>query len=99
MSRIVGRNVLVEFPLYGTKARSLKTVALTAATGGLLATGQADQVTIRALNRIDFELREGDRIGLIGHNGSGKSTLLRVIAGVYEPVMGSLEVDGRVASM
>jgi lipopolysaccharide transport system ATP-binding protein len=48
---------------------------------------------------VSFEFKEGDRIGLSGHNGSGKSTLLRVLAGVYEPVAGTITVRGQVASM
>jgi lipopolysaccharide transport system ATP-binding protein len=56
-------------------------------------------VVVKALSGVSFELREGDRVGLVGHNGSGKSTLLRVLAGVYERVSGAVEVEGRVASM
>jgi lipopolysaccharide transport system ATP-binding protein len=48
---------------------------------------------------LTFSMHEGDRVALVGHNGSGKTTLLRVLAGAYEPVVGSIEVNGRVASM
>ena len=48
---------------------------------------------------MNFTLSEGDRLGLMGHNGSGKSTLLRVLAGVYEPTSGYLDVRGRIASL
>ena len=50
-------------------------------------------------DKINFEFNEGDRVGLIGHNGSGKSTLLRLLAGVYEPTDGFIEVKGLVTSM
>jgi ABC-type polysaccharide/polyol phosphate transport system ATPase subunit len=43
-----------------------------------------------ALDRISLEIREGDRIGLLGANGSGKSTLLRVLAGIYAPDSGEV---------
>ena len=44
-----------------------------------------------------MSLKEGDRIGLIGHNGAGKSTLLRLLSGIYEPTRGSAAIRGRVA--
>ena len=91
--------MVVEFPIYGGKSRSLKNTFIRAATGGLLARDAADRVVIKALNNVSFELREGDRVGIIGHNGSGKSTLLRTIAGAYEPVSGSIDVTGRLATM
>ena len=65
----------------------------------MIAEDAARHVVVKALNDVSFELREGDRVGIVGHNGSGKSTLLRVLAGAYEPVSGTIEVQGQVASM
>ena len=50
----------------------------------------------RALNGIDLNVKKGEVVGIIGPNGSGKSTLLRVIAGIYAPDEGSIEVQGRI---
>ena len=54
---------------------------------------------IQVLKNIDFELSAGDSLALIGTNGAGKSTLLKLIAGVYKPTVGSLEVTGKVGSV
>ena len=99
VSTIRAETLVVEFPIYGAKSRSLKNTAIRAATGGILARDAGDRVVVRALDNVSFEWREGDRIGLAGHNGSGKTTLLRAIAGIYEPIGGSLTVEGRIASM
>lgn len=99
MSLVIAQNVTVDFPVYGTRSRSFKNTVLRAATGGALAAGAADWVVIRALDDLSFELKEGERIGLVGHNGSGKTTLLRVLAGIYEPASGAISVHGRIASM
>jgi ABC-type polysaccharide/polyol phosphate transport system ATPase subunit len=50
----------------------------------------------RALNQVNLEIKRGEVIGIMGPNGSGKSTLLRVIAGIYAPDEGSVEVEGRI---
>ncbi len=99
MAHINAKNLIVDFPIYGAASRSLKNVVLHSATGGSLAKDASDRVVVRALNDLSFEIREGDRVGLLGHNGSGKSTLLRVLAGGYEPVSGTLDMEGSVASM
>lgn len=100
MERIRAQDVVVEFPIYdGVKTRSLKKRFIHAATGGLLARDAGERVVIRALNDVTFTLNDGDRLGIVGHNGSGKSTLLRTIAGAYEPISGTMQVHGRVASM
>jgi lipopolysaccharide transport system ATP-binding protein len=99
MALIEASDVTIDFPIYGANNRSLKTSIVNMATGGILARDASERVLIRAIDNASFTFREGDRIGLIGHNGSGKSTLLRMIAGIYEPVTGSLLVEGRIASM
>lgn len=99
MARVRAEDVVVDFPIYGSKSRSLKNTFIRAATGGALAADAADRVVVRALDGLNFDILEGDRVGIMGHNGSGKTTLLRVIAGAYEPVRGSVEITGRVASM
>jgi len=99
MTSIVADNISVEFPIYGGKSRSLKHTFVRAATGGLLARDAASRVVVRALNRLSFHFVEGDRVGIVGHNGSGKTTLLRVIAGAYEPISGTINVVGKVATM
>ncbi|WP_026835551.1 ABC transporter ATP-binding protein [Eubacterium xylanophilum] len=52
-----------------------------------------------ALKNIDFEVKKGDRVGILGLNGAGKSTLLKVIAGVLKPTEGSVECFGKIAPL
>jgi ABC-type polysaccharide/polyol phosphate transport system ATPase subunit len=52
-----------------------------------------------ALNKINFELFDGDRLGIIGLNGAGKSSLLKILAGIYQPTKGSISVEGRLSSL
>jgi lipopolysaccharide transport system ATP-binding protein len=99
MGYVSAQKISVAFPIYGASSRSLKKSFISAATGGMLARDASDHVVVKALENVSFEMREGDRVGLIGHNGSGKTTLLRVIAGAYEPMSGSIDVRGRIASM
>lgn len=54
---------------------------------------------LRALEGITFRVRKGEVMGIIGLNGSGKTTLLRVIAGVYQPNSGSVEVNGKLSPL
>lgn len=52
-----------------------------------------------ALKNINFEVEQGDRIGVIGRNGAGKSTLLKVLSRITDPTEGSIRIKGRVASL
>ncbi|WP_459610548.1 galactan export ABC transporter ATP-binding subunit Wzt/RfbE [Corynebacterium urogenitale] len=86
----------VDFPIFDAKSRSLKKAFLGVA-GGKIGTNESNTVTVEALRDINLHLRDGDRVGLVGHNGAGKSTLLRLLSGIYEPTRGSAVVRGRVA--
>ena len=52
-----------------------------------------------ALHGVTFDVAQGEIVGLIGRNGSGKSTLLRVLAGIFEPDEGSVELFGHTVSL
>ncbi len=55
--------------------------------------------TFMALEGITFEVKKGERVGIIGHNGAGKSTLLKLLSRVTAPTAGSIGLNGRIASM
>jgi lipopolysaccharide transport system ATP-binding protein len=52
-----------------------------------------------ALKDVSFEIKQGDRAGIIGRNGAGKSTLLKVLSRIVEPTSGKIGIKGRVASL
>lgn len=52
-----------------------------------------------ALRELDFLIRQGDRVGIMGRNGAGKSTLLKILSRITEPSGGRVEIRGRVASL
>ncbi|MEE9339094.1 MAG: ABC transporter ATP-binding protein [Methylococcaceae bacterium] len=52
-----------------------------------------------ALKDINFEIQQGDRVGIIGRNGAGKSTLLKILSRITAPTTGKVTINGRVASL
>jgi lipopolysaccharide transport system ATP-binding protein len=52
-----------------------------------------------ALKDVSFEIKQGDRVGIIGRNGAGKSTLLKILSRITEPTKGKIYTKGRVASL
>ncbi len=52
-----------------------------------------------ALKDVTFDVKQGDRIGIIGRNGAGKSTLLKILSRITEPTTGRVRIKGRVASL
>jgi ABC-type polysaccharide/polyol phosphate transport system ATPase subunit len=101
VATVILENVNAHFPIYGAQQRSLRKALFQRATGGSIEREgkNSDRVTVKALSDISLTLHDGDRVGLIGHNGAGKSTLLKLIAGIYEPVSGTIKVEGRVTPL
>lgn len=52
-----------------------------------------------ALKDINFEINQGDKVGIIGRNGAGKSTLLKILSRITEPTSGKIHINGRIVSL
>ena len=59
---------------------------------------KGDSDIVYSLQDINFEIEQGDAVGIIGKNGAGKSTLLKILSRVTSPTTGKINIKGRVAS-
>lgn len=98
MAAIEVTGVDVEFPIYHGNSRSLKRTVFAAASGRMQPDARS-RIVVQALRGVSFTLARGERLGLVGHNGAGKTTLLRTLAGIYEPVVGQLHVQGSIGAL
>ena len=94
---IHAHNLSLDYPLPGIRKSFLGDV-FSRKVGGKIFSNKGQNTYIRALDRINFEINPGDRVGIYGNNGSGKTTLLKVLAGIYPISEGSLSIQGRVTS-
>ncbi|MGH8995591.1 MAG: ABC transporter ATP-binding protein [Acidimicrobiales bacterium] len=85
------QGVSKRFRLYHQKYTSLKERVIHA--------GRSPYTDLWALRDIDFQVNEGDTVGILGRNGSGKSTLLKCVCGVLQPTEGRIEVRGKLAGL
>ena len=99
MSYVKAKNLSVEMPIYEVSGRSMKMRVINKLASTRIASSNSGITVIKALQNLNFEAHKGDRIGLIGSNGAGKSTLLRVLAGIYEPSVGELKVNGKAVPL
>ncbi len=88
-------DVSLDFHVRENKRMTLKEYIL----HGMFRSGGNRVKVVPALHDIQLHLRDGDRVGIIGHNGAGKSTMLKLIAGVFPPSKGRRTVQGRICSL
>lgn len=92
---IEAKNLGIKYKISRFKRSSVKGLIKTVATrNSLKSNGE-----FWALKNLNFSVKKGEILGVLGKNGSGKSTLLRTIAGIYMPDEGELKVNGTVSSM
>ncbi|MBZ0269472.1 ABC transporter ATP-binding protein [bacterium] len=89
------RGVDKKYFYYTHRSRTLREWFIRRFRGG---SGQAVTPEF-ALKGLDLEIRKGEIVALLGPNGSGKSTALRMMAGIYTPTAGEIDVIGRVAAV
>jgi ABC-2 type transport system ATP-binding protein len=85
------RDVTKHFRLYHDRNQSLKAT--------LMRGGRAKYEDFLAVDGVSVDIRTGETFGFIGRNGSGKSTLLKVLARIYRPDAGSVQVNGKLSAL
>lgn len=89
---ITVKNVAKSFLLPHEKATTIKSLFTNLVRGKKHRTIERQQ----ALKDITFHIKQGEFFGIVGRNGSGKSTLLKILAGIYQPNSGSVQVHGKL---
>ena len=100
MVHLILKDAGLDYPMYGPASLSLRAQILRPAIiGAKINANEHSIVTTCALESVNLELKEGDRLGLVGSNGSGKSTLLKLMAGVYSPTRGTVLSEGEIRTL
>ncbi len=89
-------DVSLRFVNYSDKQHSLKRAVLDLV---LRRESVAPKSEFWALRAINLKIHQGERVGIVGGNGAGKSTLLRMLARIYPPSSGRIEIRGNVAPL
>jgi len=87
-------NLTMEFKFSKDKIDTLKEYVIRT-----LKRDKKEGKTIKVLDDISFEIKRGEKLGILGFNGAGKSTLLKIIAGIYKPTSGNITINGKIAPL
>lgn len=94
MSDIILENVNLIFNVQ--KERRIKDVLLPGSNGF---NKFEDGKRVHAIKNLSLNIKDGERVAIIGHNGAGKSTFLRMVSGIYTPTSGKMIINGRISGM
>lgn len=94
MSNIIVKNLSIKFRIYHDRS-SLKEYF----ANFFRQKNKSGYSDFWAVKDVSLEIKAGERVGIVGHNGAGKSTLLKALCRIYEPSIGSIKVDGRIAPL
>lgn len=95
MSSIHVEDLSIKFRIYHDRSPSLKE----SFANIFKRNGQSAYSEFWAVRNLSFDIKAGDRVGIVGHNGAGKSTLLKALCRVYESSEGIILVNGRIAPL
>lgn len=90
-NKIVVKHLSKTFDMYNSPMDKLKEA--------LSPSGKIRHTEFHALTDLNFAVKKGEILGIMGRNGAGKSTLLKIITGILEPTSGNVEVSGRISSL
>lgn len=96
MSNISLENLSIKFRVYHNTYPSIKEYLSSFVSANKKHNKYSD---FWALRDVSFNIKAGERVGIIGHNGAGKSTLLKVLCGIYDPESGIVNIKGRIAPL
>lgn len=97
MAHIILKKAFLDYPIFNASNLSIKQ-AIFQAVGGKVSEHNKTKI-VRALNDINLDIKDGDRLAILGHNGAGKSTLLKLISDIYKPTSGTVELNGSLSSL
>lgn len=95
MSNIIVDNLSIKFRIYHDRSPSLKDYFASLFRRNT----ESDHSDFWAVKEVSLNIQAGERVGIIGHNGAGKSTLLKALCRIYEPSVGKIRVEGRIAPL
>lgn len=92
-SQIVINKVKLSFPVFHHNSKSLRAKIFE------IGKTKIDENSYTVFNTLNVNIKRGEKVGLIGSNGAGKSTFLKLLAGVYKPDSGTVDVKGTITSI
>ncbi len=104
MPEIHVKDISLNFPMYGRHSASSRIgrqsdSSMTKQNPRLIVGAAGEVKGVKAIQDLSFNVLKGERVGLIGRNGSGKTSLLQILAGIYVPDRGSVEIKGKTTNV